>query len=339
MEPLISVIVPIYNVEKYLDQCIESIVNQTYRNLEIILVDDGSPDNCPEKCEKWAQKDSRIKVIHKKNAGLGFARNTGLEMVSGRYVIFPDSDDYFDLNMVELLHHQISIHRADAVYCSCNRVYNGEIHPQKHIYNDVTVFEGADIIDKVLLRMIGNVPEKDDGTYLYMSAAMCMFSREIIEKHGLRFCSERQFMCEDLAFQIDYLTKTKRVVYAPISAYNYRYNPGSLSTKVVPERFNRIKDMHLQLVEKLSGVMRAERFQNIEAGWFLSLSRGQIVSAVRRKGWKSLRDVKRITSDQLVQQTLAVFPYQRNPFPRRIFNFLIHRKWNLLIVIAVKYFM
>ena len=65
MEPLISVIVPIYNVEKYLDQCIESIVNQTYRNLEIILVDDGSPDNCPEKCEKWAQKDSRIKVIHK----------------------------------------------------------------------------------------------------------------------------------------------------------------------------------------------------------------------------------------------------------------------------------
>ena len=98
---LVSVIVPIYNVEKYLEKCIESIVNQTYKNLEIILVDDGSPDNCPAICDEWAQKDSRIKVIHKKNGGLSSARNAGLEVSNGEYISFVDSDDWLDENTFE----------------------------------------------------------------------------------------------------------------------------------------------------------------------------------------------------------------------------------------------
>ena len=98
---LISVIVPIYNVEKYLDKCIESIVNQTYKNLEIILVDDESPDNCPEICDKWAERDSRIKVIHKENGGAGSARNAGIEASSGEWIGFVDGDDWIEPNMYE----------------------------------------------------------------------------------------------------------------------------------------------------------------------------------------------------------------------------------------------
>ena len=94
MEALISVIVPVYKVEKYLDQCINSIVNQTYRNLEVILVDDGSPDGCPQLCDAWAKKDSRISVIHKENQGIGMARNTGMDHASGAYICFFDSDDF-----------------------------------------------------------------------------------------------------------------------------------------------------------------------------------------------------------------------------------------------------
>ena len=92
-QPLISVIVPVYKVEAYLDPCVESIINQTYRNLEIILVDDGSPDRCPEMCDAWAAKDSRIKVVHKKNGGASDARNVGLDVFLGDYVTFMDSDD------------------------------------------------------------------------------------------------------------------------------------------------------------------------------------------------------------------------------------------------------
>ena len=90
---LISVIVPIYNVSRYLDRCMESLLHQTYKNIEIIMVDDGSPDDCGKKCDRYAAEEPRIKVIHKKNAGLGMARNSGLEIAEGEYVMFIDSDD------------------------------------------------------------------------------------------------------------------------------------------------------------------------------------------------------------------------------------------------------
>ncbi len=103
MMDLISVIVPVYNVEKYLDQCISSIVSQTYRNLEIILVDDGSTDNCPAMCDAWAAKDSRIKVIHKENGGLSDARNAGMAVATGEWISFVDSDDWLAENFYDIL--------------------------------------------------------------------------------------------------------------------------------------------------------------------------------------------------------------------------------------------
>lgn len=117
MDSLVSIIVPIFNVEKYLIRCIESIVNQTYSNLEIILVDDGSPDNCPQICDEWANKDSRIKVIHKENGGLSDARNAGIELATGEYISFIDSDDYVDLRFIELLLQTMLQENSDIVEC------------------------------------------------------------------------------------------------------------------------------------------------------------------------------------------------------------------------------
>ena len=101
---LVSVIVPVYKVEPYLDRCVASILAQTYPNLEVILVDDGSPDNCPALCDAWAQRDARIRVIHKKNGGLSDARNVGLDAASGAYISFVDSDDYIAENFIETLY-------------------------------------------------------------------------------------------------------------------------------------------------------------------------------------------------------------------------------------------
>ena len=100
-EKKVSIIVPVYNVEKYLEECVESLLKQTYRNLEILLVDDGSPDHCPQMCDDWARRDSRIRVIHKQNAGSGLARNTGMKNASGEYICFFDSDDYLMPNAIE----------------------------------------------------------------------------------------------------------------------------------------------------------------------------------------------------------------------------------------------
>ncbi len=120
----ISIIVPVYGVEKYLDKCIESLVNQTYSNLEIILVDDGGKDNCPKMCDEWAEKDKRIKVIHKENGGQGTARNMALDVMTGNYVLFVDSDDYILPNMVEKLVIATNNGEYDASLCQY-KVDNG----------------------------------------------------------------------------------------------------------------------------------------------------------------------------------------------------------------------
>lgn len=119
---LISVIVPVYKVEPYLDKCVSSIVGQTYKDLEIILVDDGSPDRCPEICDAWAEKDSRIKVIHKKNMGGGAARNIGIDIAKGELMAFVDSDDYLSPNMYEFLFNAMQETDADIVECGYIKV-------------------------------------------------------------------------------------------------------------------------------------------------------------------------------------------------------------------------
>ena len=128
---LISVIVPIYKVEQYLDQCVESIRVQTYKNLEIILVDDGSPDKCPELCEQYALKDERIIVVHKKNGGLSDARNYGINVSTGNYIIFVDGDDYIEKNMIQRLYDALQNSKADIVVGGINYVDEyGKILPK-----------------------------------------------------------------------------------------------------------------------------------------------------------------------------------------------------------------
>ena len=115
--PKISVIVPVYKVEKYLDRCVESVLNQTFSDFELILVDDGSPDNCPALCDQWAEKDSRIRVIHKENGGLSDARNAGLDVVSGDWITFVDSDDYIHPQMLQLLFEAAEKHGVTVSAC------------------------------------------------------------------------------------------------------------------------------------------------------------------------------------------------------------------------------
>ena len=114
--PKISVIVPVYKVEKYIHKCVDSILNQAFSDIEVILVDDGTPDRCGEICDAYGEQDSRVKVIHKENGGLSDARNAGMPHASGEYIIFIDSDDYIDVNMYEELLAAISSYVVDLVY-------------------------------------------------------------------------------------------------------------------------------------------------------------------------------------------------------------------------------
>lgn len=121
-EKKVTIVLPIYNVEKYLNRSVESVIRQTYKNLEIILVDDESPDSCPKMCDEWKKKDKRIKVVHKKNAGLGMARNTGIENATGDYICFLDSDDYIEQNTIEKVVSSIEESNADVALFGFNDV-------------------------------------------------------------------------------------------------------------------------------------------------------------------------------------------------------------------------
>lgn len=144
---LISIVVPIYNVEKYLDKCINSLIKQTYAYIEIILVDDGSIDNCPAICDKWKEKDSRIIVIHKENGGLSDARNTGIEIAKGTYICFIDSDDYVDETYVEKLYNAIEDNNVNISQCGIDYI-NDEHKTIKSIgYDRNCLLSGRKIIE------------------------------------------------------------------------------------------------------------------------------------------------------------------------------------------------
>ena len=119
-QPLISVIVPVYNVEQYIHQCVDSILSQTYKNLEIILVDDGSPDNCPAICDEYARNDDRVKIIHQENGGISAARNSALDLCTGEYIAFVDSDDWIESNAYEEMMSEMQKKDLDVVFCGVN---------------------------------------------------------------------------------------------------------------------------------------------------------------------------------------------------------------------------
>lgn len=175
MDKLISVIVPIYNVENYLVKCIESIINQTYSNLEIILVDDGSPDNCHIICDEYAKRDSRIRVIHKKNGGLSDARNAGLDIATGEYIGFVDSDDYISLHFYQRLMNVMEISDSDIVECGIKKFKNTDkIYDIENNKLDFITFNTYEAMEDLILNNI-----------LSVTVWNKLYKREIIDK--LRF--------------------------------------------------------------------------------------------------------------------------------------------------------
>ena len=148
MDTLISIIVPVYKVEEFLDRCVNSLVNQTYRNLEIILVDDGSPDNCPILCDNWAKKDDRIKVLHKVNGGLSDARNHGLETATGEYILYVDSDDYIDLDACSRFVSRLGYYKADIVVGGALKEIDGKSENMTHSLSEYKIYNSKDYIMK-----------------------------------------------------------------------------------------------------------------------------------------------------------------------------------------------
>ena len=331
MNNKVSIIVPVYNVEKYLNKCIQSIVDQTYKNIEIILIDDGSKDESGVLCDAWVQKDNRIQVIHKKNAGLGFARNTGLDIASGDYVMYVDSDDYIDEKMVEVLLNQIIKYDADTAFCGLNRVFPDGSLLRVPAYYDDKIFIGEQIIDDVLLEMIGSKPTEREDANLFMSVWHGIYSMKIINHYKIRFQSERQIMCEDIMYHIDYLVRASKIVYIDDCLYYYRINRSSLSQVYDADRFERQKKLSNAICDSLSRFVKPEKYIVREQRRLLGGVRGQIFAIVASKEKKKLSLISNICKDKEIQKVLKKYPYKLNPLKHKIFNFGIRYRLSVLL--------
>ncbi len=228
----VSIIVPIYNVEKYLKICVDSILAQTYSDFELILVDDGSPDQCGIICDNYAAQDSRIKVIHKENQGLGFARNTGLDHAQGEFICFVDSDDWLEPNAIECWIAAQEKYKADIVMCNYQKRNNkNEILYRYEIRNSECCYQGIDVEKEIFWAMIGQKSIIKDDFTINMCVWTNLYKREQIEKEHIRFLSEREYLSEDICFNLQYLLQCQTAVMIPESLYCYRYNPTSLTSK------------------------------------------------------------------------------------------------------------
>lgn len=249
MEPLISIIVPIYKVEKYVEKCIETIINQTYKNLEIILVDDGSPDNCPQICDEYAKKDSRIIVIHQKNGGLSNARNSGLNIAKGEFIGFVDGDDYIANDMYETLYNAIIDNDAQMSICNFYIVNEKEEKMQNEIQTnikeDVKVFNHQEAMKEMLI-------DKNIRGYVWTK----LFKRECFEL--LRFPEGRNY--EDIAVSIKCFEKTEKIVYINKQKYYYVQRENSIdhiksernlrdAIEVSYERYKYVKNNYPEIEE------------------------------------------------------------------------------------------
>ncbi len=217
--PLISVIIPVYNVEKYLHKCVDSVLAQTYTNLEIILVDDGSTDASGQICDEYVAKESRIKVIHKPNGGVSSARNAGLEIAQGQYIGFVDGDDYIELSMYQILLDSILQNHSEIARC--------EMYGWQSIMKN---------------EWCGSAPQAMELFYPYIYICLSLINRKIIK--NIRF-DETITLGEDMKFYFEIVSQAQHISYIPSSQYHYVINSQSATQQTFnPKKLSYFKAAH-----------------------------------------------------------------------------------------------
>lgn len=234
----VSVIIPVYKSEAYLDTCVQSILSQSYRDLELILVDDGSPDRCGAMCDAWAARDSRVRVIHKPNGGVCSARNAGLDAAKGDYIAFVDSDDWLDPEMYAVMMAQVREYGCDVVMCDCVKEHSGRpelyTHDIRPGFYDRAALE-TEYFPHLLMMEHVEYPAT-------ISNWVMVFRRELAQ--DIRYLTGVRYS-EDLLFGAQLMYRAKSFCYLKGQAfYHYRMNPASATHQFVPDKWNDYLKLH-----------------------------------------------------------------------------------------------
>lgn len=317
----VSVIVPIYNVEKYLMACVNSICNQTYKNLEIILVDDGSPDACGKICDELQKQDNRIVVIHKKNEGLGKARNSGLDVATGDFICFVDSDDWLVDSAVECWITAQKKYNADIVMGNFDKVDDmGDVLYKYRIVTSEQLIVGDSVQKEIFWSMIGRPSDAKEDFTVNMCVWTNLYKREIIEKEKIRFLSEREYLSEDICFNLQYLLSSSIAVMIPESLYRYRFNPTSLTNHYKGDEYKKACKLYKQ-VEYWADRSQVSKFKEFRVQRFFITKVRELLfrlcgSSISFGDKKNI--VKHILNDKNLREAIDAYPIRKYVFKYKI---------------------
>lgn len=290
-QPLISVVVPVYNVEEYLAKCIDSILAQTYENLELILVDDGSKDNGGKICDEYAQKDARVIVVHQKNKGLSGARNTGLQLVKGEFLAFVDSDDWIEPDMFSTLIGLLQENDLEIVECGIAKS-NTKTNTTKNFHLSIESNEEA------LKRIIKN------NQY---SVWRRVYKTDLIKNY--RFLEGKT--SEDVYFTIDNLFKVNKIGVYLKPFYNYRYNPTSITKSPYSTKKFDSLDAGWYLLDKIKKEKSSTEIVSIANDHMIK----KLLKHYKLLNYNSKVDPDYSYRKKLKNQLLELYPESSQPFP------------------------
>ena len=270
MEKIFSVIVPIYKVEPFLEKCVDSILNQTFSDFELILVDDGSPDRCPEICDEYARKDSRVRVIHKKNGGLVNARNTGIGAAEGRYICYVDGDDWIDTTLLETVYQDAIVnHDPDMVIYGAVKKFSDR---DEMLVDDLPegLYVKEQLIQQVYPYMMYDSRKPFCKGLIFPVAWNKIYKRELLEKH---YCeNEKIRMGEDNAFVYECVWHSERIYISNKVLYFYnQLNAGSMVNSYDPNRFYNNQQLTSYMESRLGGLtpLLDQQLNAFKAYWLI----------------------------------------------------------------------
>lgn len=321
MEPKVSIVVPVYRVEKYLAQCVDSLLAETLTDIEIILVDDGSPDNCGSIADAYALLDRRVRVIHQKNAGLGPARNAGIAVATGEYIGFVDSDDWIDPEMYQRLYEAAKREGAD-IAVSGHRDMTGDcvLISKMHPLAGQTLVSEEEI-HSVRKRLFGHAPEEKEVEAFPMSVCMSLYRNDMIRMHKLRFC---EIMSEDTIFNLDAYRHAKAITFTDGTDYCYRKeNQASITQSFSYSKGQRFLQFLLELArlaeqEDEECILRAKRM----AIDYCRLYVGQVANSNLSFREKKAA-VRQFVRQEGMQGCWEGYPVNTLPIQQRIFQKMI----------------
>ena len=334
IEPLVSVIVPVYNVEKYISECVDSIIAQEYHNLEIILIDDGSTDYSPSICEGYAEKDSRIKVVHQKNSGVARARNRGLAIATGKYIVFVDSDDFISRNMVTSVvsiaenNNDIDIvigNLSGMGICESNNSFSGVIDQER-------------ILNEVIVGKVQNLPIFENQNPYLNGFCTCLYKKELIDRYDISF--PLSAIGEDVIFHISYLLKCRNAFFTGESYYYYRFREDSASHRFQPHL---VEDygLYYQTIKEMfadSPINKALETKTLVVFGESAIRRELAnVANSRRKIREMRQDIKIITKQEMYTSSITWNSIKNFPFGNRMLHILLKMKCYFIIALYYKF--